>query len=103
MRQCSTLLKRWMLRSELPAVREVHAAICSTETATDRSSEHVDILKALQDHKPSEARLAMKNRFNRLLNSMIDVAEEIALEDLRKKTTASRRRYLNGGSSDQTA
>ena len=87
----------WQMRTELPAVREVHAAVCAEEEATERGAEHADILHALRSRDPLAARSAMQNHFSRLLTSMIDVTEEQALEELRQKTTESRRRYLNNG------
>ena len=92
----------WKLRTELPAVREVHAAICQDETGEDRGAEHAEVLKALQNRDPSAARLAMQKHFKRLLTSMIDITEEQALEELRKKTTESRQRYLKGAPLDRT-
>lgn len=85
----------WKMRTELPAVRDVHAAICHDEDATDRGAEHAEVLAALRDHDPSAARLAMQKHFTRLLASMIDVTEEQALEELRRNATKSRQRYLN--------
>lgn len=85
----------WKIRTELPAVREVHAAICHDEDATDRGAEHAEVLTALRNHDPSAARQAMQKHFSRLLGSMIDVTEEQALKELRKKTTESRQRYLD--------
>lgn len=92
----------WKMRTGLPAVQEVHAAICSDENAKDRGAEHAEILNAIRLRKPAEARLAMKKHFKRLLRSMIDVTEELALEELRRKTTASRHRYLNSVSFDRS-
>ena len=86
----------WKMRTELPAVKEVHAAICHDEDAADRGSEHADVLTALRDHDPEAAREAMRGHFRRLLGSMIDITEEMALEELRKKTAESRQRYLDG-------
>ena len=85
----------WKMRTELPAVREVHAAVCAEETGTDRSADHADVLAALRNRDALAARMAMQNHFTRLLTSMIDVTEEQALEELRKKATESRQRYLN--------
>lgn len=93
----------WRMRTELPEVRKVHAAICSHENAKDRGTEHTEILQALRERKPSEARSAMKSHFKRLLRSMIDVTEEIALEELRRKAKASRLKYLNSVSFDLSA
>ncbi len=85
----------WKLRTEIPAVRDLHAAVCAEEDAKDRGAEHSDILIALRNHDSSAARIAMRNHFTRLLTSMIDVSEEQALDELRKKSTESRQRYLN--------
>lgn len=85
----------WKMRTEFPAVSEVYKAICATEEATDRRSEHADVLDALRNHDAAAARDAMQNHFRRLLESMIDVTEELALEELRRKSTESRQRYLN--------
>ena len=92
----------WKLRTELPAVREVHAAICKDESGEDRGAEHAEVLKALRNRDSSAARLAMQKHFKRLLTSMIDITEEQALEELRKQTTESRRRYLKGVPLDRT-
>ena len=84
----------WKIRTELPEVKEVHAAICAKEDADARYAEHADVLKALRDRDPAAAREAMQAHFRGLLGSMIDVTEEQALEELRKQTTESRQRYL---------
>ena len=93
----------WKLRNELPEVRDVHAAICAVEDANERYSEHDEVLRALRERDPSAAREAMQAHFRGLLGSMIDVTEEQALEELRKKTSASRQRYLNSVASAQTS
>lgn len=84
----------WKMRTEIASVREVHAAICSKEDATDRGSEHAEVLAALKDRDPEAARNAMQNHFHRLLGSMIDVTEEQALRELQESATASRQRFL---------
>lgn len=85
----------WKIRTELPEVRQVHAAICEIEDVDRMHSEHENVLKALQDRDPAAARLAMQEHFRSLLESMIDVTEEQALNELREKSTKSRQRYLN--------
>lgn len=86
----------WKIRNELPAVKDVHAAICEIEDATERQSEHAAVLEALQKRDPSLARHAMQDHFRRLLESMIDITEARAVEQLRKSATESRQRYLAG-------
>jgi hypothetical protein len=45
----------------------------------------------------------MRSHFRGLLGSMIDVTEEKALEELRRKTSESRQRYLDNISQGGTA
>ncbi|MBT8068509.1 MAG: FadR family transcriptional regulator [Gammaproteobacteria bacterium] len=93
----------WKIRTEVPAVREVHAAICAVEEAAHRHTEHADVVTALRDRDPAAARQAMQAHFRGLLGSMIDVTEEKALEELKKKTTESRQRYLDSVAQGTTA
>lgn len=92
----------WKMRTGIPAVREVHAAICREEDAAKRGAEHAEVLSALRNHDPSEARLAMRAHFGRLIESMIDTTEERALEELRKKVSENRRRYLGSSVASRT-
>jgi DNA-binding FadR family transcriptional regulator len=85
----------WKIRTEVPAVREVHAAICSVEDSAARHTEHSEVLDALRSRDASAARMAMREHFRGLLESMINVTEEQELEELRKKATESRQRYLD--------
>ncbi len=84
----------WKMRTEIASIRSVHAAICSTEDATDRGSEHAEVLEALKNRDPDAARDAMQTHFRRLLGSMIDVTEEQAMQELQKSAKASRQRFL---------
>lgn len=86
----------WDLRTELPDVREAHAAICERESAAECHDEHLKVLLALRSRDPSAARQAMQEHFRSLLESLIDISEEQAREELRRKSTESRERFLNG-------
>ena len=88
----------WKLRTQIPEIRQVHAAICAEEDAKDRGAEHAEILEALKRRDPARSREAMQNHFRRLLGSMIDVTEEQALRNLRHQATRSRERYLQSRS-----
>ncbi len=83
----------WKMRTELAQVKEVYDSVCLGD-ATARGSEHVEILDALKARDPTAARAAMRKHFTRLLESMLDVTEERAFEELLKQTTESRRRFL---------
>ncbi len=83
----------WKLREELEPVKAVYDSVCSEDFGA-RAQEHTEILDALRAHDPAAARIAMRHHFTRLLESMLDVTEERALEELRKQTSKSRQRYL---------
>lgn len=83
----------WKLRTDIEPVKAVYDSVCS-ENFGARAREHSDILDALRAHDPAAARVAMRKHFTRLLESMLDVTEERALEELRRQSTESRQRYL---------
>ncbi len=83
----------WKLRTEIEPVKTVYESVCSNDGEA-RATEHSDILDALRDRNPDAARLAMRHHFTRLLESMLDVTEQRALEELRKQSTENRERYL---------
>jgi DNA-binding FadR family transcriptional regulator len=83
----------WTLRTDIEPVRAVYESVCS-ENFGARAKEHSEILDALRAHDPAAARIAMRKHFTRLLEAMLDVTEERALEELRKQSTESRQRYL---------
>lgn len=84
----------WQMRTELQPVRDVHAAICSKEDKINRGTEHADIINALKNRDAAAAREAMQRHFRHLLESMIDVTEEQAMQELRQRASKSRERYL---------
>lgn len=86
----------WNLRAELPDVKEAHAAICERVDVDETHNEHLKVLVALRNRDPSAARLAMQEHFRNLLESLIDISEEQAREELRRQSTQSRERFLNG-------
>ncbi len=83
----------WSLRTDLEPVKAVYESVCSTD-ASARVAEHAAILDALRAHDPAAARVAMRKHFARLINSMLDVTEQRALEELRNQVSKSRQRYL---------
>ncbi len=84
----------WQMRSDIPDVKDVHASVCTDESADERRAEHDAILTALRNRNPAAARSAMQDHFARLLSTMIDTTEAQAVEALRAKTAASRHRFL---------
>ena len=83
----------WRIRMESKEVRRVYDAVCHDD-AEEREAEHRQILDALRARDPAAARTAMREHFRRLIKSMLDVTEEQALEELRRKANESRERFL---------
>ena len=83
----------WRVRMESKEVRQVYDAVCHDD-AEEREAEHREILDALRARDPAAARNAMREHFRRLIKSMLDVTEEQALEELRRKANESRERFL---------
>ena len=83
----------WRIRMESKPVRKVYDAVCHDD-ADAREAEHREILDALRARDPAAARIAMREHFRRLIESMLDVTEEQALEEIRRKATESRERFL---------
>ena len=83
----------WRVRMESKQVRQVYDAVCHDD-AEEREAEHRKILDALRARDPAAARNAMREHFRRLIKSMLDVTEEQALEELRRKANESRERFL---------
>jgi GntR family hexuronate regulon transcriptional repressor len=87
----------WKMRDEIEPIKEVYASVCSADFGA-RGREHADILDAMRASDPAAARVTMRAHFARLLESMLDITHEQAMEKLRKQSTASRNRYLKGAS-----
>ena len=87
----------WQIRLEVPAVRKVYDAVC-VEDATLRGAEHQEILDTLKCRDPLGAKRTMRQHFTRLLAAMLDVTEQEALEDVRRRADESRARFLKNTS-----
>lgn len=83
----------WKMRDEIKSVKQVYESICSEDFGA-RGHEHAEILDAVRARDPAAARKAMREHFKRLLESMLDITHEQAMEELRKESTKSRDRYL---------
>lgn len=83
----------WRMRTEIDAVKRVYSAICHEDPA-HRVNEHTAIMSALRDRNPSAAREAMRLHFSRLLGSLLDVSEQQAIDEARRRSKENRQRYL---------
>lgn len=83
----------WRMRERLPKVKETYQAVC-VHDATTRIEEHRDVFKALKAHDSSAARAAMREHFQRLIESMLETTERQALAEVQQRASESRQRFL---------
>ena len=88
-----TINALWRMRTELAEVKAAHASVCEKDDSS-RIDEHAAVLEALKRRDAAEARAAMRRHFNRLIEAMLDAAEERALLEARRKATESRERFM---------
>ncbi|WP_339870610.1 FadR/GntR family transcriptional regulator [uncultured Brevundimonas sp.] len=83
----------WRMRTELPRVKRVYASVCKHDSGA-RADEHSAILAALRNRDPAAARIAMRDHFHRLFETMLEAAESEALSEVRRRTELDRERFL---------
>lgn len=83
----------WRMRTELPAVETAHRDVCRNDLAA-RQGEHAAIVRALHARDPAGARLAIRQHFSRLLRAMLDESEHREVMELKRRSEASRARFL---------
>jgi len=82
----------WSLRESTAAIIDDYASVCSQDSHLTLK-EHTAIYNALKARNPAEARVAMHNHFNRLINTLFDATEARALEEIRRKNNEKRGLY----------
>ena len=85
----------WKMRMEQDSIVAAYHAVCSRDVAK-RGEEHAEVLEALRARDANASRLAMRTHFRRLIESMLDVSEEKALEEVKQRAAETRQRYLKG-------
>lgn len=83
----------WRMRMELPQVQGTYETVC-LEDSDYRAKEHRAILDALKARDPGAARTAMRAHFHRLLEAMLDAKEQRDLQELQRRASESRERFL---------
>ncbi|MFY0639176.1 FadR/GntR family transcriptional regulator [Maricaulis maris] len=93
----------WRFRTEIDEIRTAYDSICGISPDM-RLSEHRDIALALRERDPDKARSAMRRHFACIVEAMLNTAEQMAIEEARRRTSEARERYLgNGETAPQTA
>lgn len=88
-----TVVTLWRMREEIPEVKATYEAVCTHDPLT-RYKEHKAIFDALKAHDSAGARAAMREHFQRLLETMLEATERLALAAVQQKASESRERFL---------
>ena len=88
-----TIRQLWLMRENIPTVKATYEAVCDHD-AKLRSQEHRAVFDALKNRDPMAARTAMREHFQRLIETMLDTTERQALEEVQQRASASRKRFL---------
>jgi len=82
----------WKLRSSTPEIIRDYDSVCSKDISMTLA-EHKAIYVALKSGDATQARNAMHNHFNRLINALFDAIESRSLEEIRRKNNEKRGLY----------
>jgi DNA-binding FadR family transcriptional regulator len=83
----------WLIRAEIPRIKVSYDSICGLDPL-GRLEEHRAIAVALRERDPSQARQAMRKHFICIIDALLSATEKREMEELKRKSTASRERYL---------
>ena len=86
-----TVQALWRMREEIPEVKHTYEAVCVDDTET-RKEEHRAVFEALKARDPVAARAAMREHFQRLIESMLEATERLA--EVHQQASQSRERFL---------
>jgi DNA-binding FadR family transcriptional regulator len=89
-----TIQSLWRMREDIPDVKAAYEAVC-VHDGEMRMQEHRAVFDALRDRNPAAAREAMRDHFRRLIENMLDATERQALEEVQKRASQSRERFLS--------
>lgn len=88
-----TVKSLWEMREQIPEVKATYEAVCVHDAAS-RTAEHRAIFESIKARDPAGARQAMREHFQRLLESMLEATERKALEEVQQRASESRERFL---------
>lgn len=83
----------WRMRDSIPRVKAVYESVCDNNQDL-RTQEHRAVLNALKARDSGAARTAMREHFQRLIETMLDTTERQALAEVQEQASASRERFL---------
>ena len=82
----------WEIREAQPSIKSAYKTVCDG-AHMQRMREHTAIYNALVNADSTQARRAMHNHFNRLINALFDFSEQKALEDVKRQSEENRGKF----------
>ncbi len=83
----------WKMRTEAAELQRVYKKVCDKDSS-HREDEHKAILVALKQRDSSAARIAMRAHFTRMIEALLVASEEEAYQEVKRKASESRSRFL---------
>lgn len=83
----------WKMRAEASQLQKVYRSVCDKDHS-HREQEHQAILDALKNRDSSQARKAMRAHFTRMIEALLIASEEEAYQEVKRKSSESRSRFL---------
>ncbi len=83
----------WKMRAEAAQLQKVYRSVCDKDSS-HREEEHQAILDALKNRDSSQARIAMRAHFTRMIEALLIASEEEAYQEVKRKSSESRSRFL---------
>ena len=83
----------WKMRAEAAQLQRVYKNVCDRDSS-HREDEHSAILEALKNRDSSAARIAMRAHFTRMIEALLLASEEEAYQEVKRKASESRSRFL---------
>jgi len=83
----------WGMRAEAAQLQTVYKSVCDKDSR-HREEEHQAILDALKNRDSSQARTAMRAHFTRMIEALLIASEEEAYQEVKRKSSESRSRFL---------
>lgn len=92
----------WRMRDVAKQVQAVYESVCEKDTS-HRENEHRAILSALKARDSGAARNAMRAHFARMIEALLVASEEEAYQEVKRKASESRSRFLMTSQIEQSA
>jgi DNA-binding FadR family transcriptional regulator len=86
------IARLWDIQQLSPDIYSAHKSVCKND-GKRRLMEHKAILDALAQRDSQMARVAMRNHFSRMIDTLHDATEAKAVEEVRRKVEERRERF----------